>query len=312
MRRTLIKIVGVGIALVLVCVSLLEFRPDWVLEAATSYERGCAGLEQKSIEVGEHSVAYLEGGQGAPILLVHGFGGDKDNWTRLAGHLTEDYRVIAVDLPGFGESSRHDHLSYDILSQVERLYQIHQSLGLEAVNVAGNSRGGQISTHFAAVHPSVVNTLTIVNARGIKSPVASDFDQILETGRHPLIIGNVDDYESVFDWIFVEKPYIPDAILSHFAEKAFATHGFQEKVYSDQSARPAPLDDVLKDVSVPTLIIWGDQDRIIDPSTAEVFHQAITGSKLLMLHACGHLPQIERPSEVAAAMIEHFTAQAPR
>jgi len=302
--QVLVGLVGVA----LVAAIVLEVRPDWALGAAMQFERGRAGLEQKTVSVGEHEITYLEGGSGSPLLLVHGFGGDKDNWTRLARYLTEHHRVIALDLPGFGESTRDESVSYDIIAQMERLYSFQQALSLGKVHLVGNSRGGQIVTHFAAVHRDAAASLTLLNARGVESPVLSDFDQILETGLHPLIIRDVKDYEKILDWVFVDKPYIPRAVMAYFAKRAVLSHAFQQKVYADQKAKPAPLDDVLGQVKVPTLVAWGDHDRIIDPSTAEVFHLGIEGSQLVIIHDCGHMPQIEKAAKVSDLILSHVSS----
>ncbi|MEC9465652.1 MAG: alpha/beta hydrolase [Myxococcota bacterium] len=311
MKRVGLRVISLCVAFVLTTMLTLEVRPDWFMQAHENWLRGLAGFEEKHMEVSEHHIRYLEGGAGETILLIHGFGGDKDHWTRLARHLTDDYRVIAIDLPGFGESSRHDQLSYDILSQVDRVYHIYQRLDLSTVHLVGNSRGGQIATHFAALYPELVKTLTIVNARGVSAPVPSDLDQILETGRHPLMVKDVDEFGKVLDWLFVDKPYVPAAILTHLAELSIEKQRFQEKVFSDQQVRPAPLEDVLAKIRTPTLIVWGDGDRIIDPSTAEVFRRGIAGSRLVMLHACGHLPQLEQPEKLADLMLNHLGLTQP-
>ena len=82
-------------------------------------ERSSAGLKQHNIEVEGLHIEYLEGGKGDVVLLVHGFGANKDNWTRISKHLTSHFRVIALDLPGFGESSRQPDLNYTIVAKDE-------------------------------------------------------------------------------------------------------------------------------------------------------------------------------------------------
>ena len=122
------------------------------------------------------------------------------------------------------------------------------------------------------------------------------------------MIRDAKDYEKILSWVFVDQPYIPGAVKGYFAERAVLLHPFQQKVYADQKAKPAPLDDVLAQVKVPTLVAWGDQDRIIDPSTADVFHRGIEGSKLVMIHDCGHMPQIEKAVKVSELILGHVSS----
>ena len=106
MSRTTIKLlVAVPVIIILVLISCYLLFPGVTFKILRNMERSAAGLEQKSIEVGKLHIEYLEGGKGEVLLLLHGFGGNKDNWTRVAKYLTPHFKVIAPDLPGFGESS---------------------------------------------------------------------------------------------------------------------------------------------------------------------------------------------------------------
>ena len=104
--------------------------------------------------------------------------------------------------------------------------------------------------------------------------------------------------------VFVDKPFIPPAVFDYFAREAVANGEFRRKIYEDQVRVPAPVEPVLSTITSPTLIVWGDQDRIIHPSSAEVFEAGIANSKLVVMKNCGHVPQLERPRELAEHMIE--------
>jgi len=99
--------------------------------------RGLAGFCKKSIQVGKHTIVYLEGGRGESILLLHGFGADKDNWNLFSRHLTKKYHVIAPDLPGFGESSKIWSARYHIVAQVERVHEFAKEIGLTKFHLVG-------------------------------------------------------------------------------------------------------------------------------------------------------------------------------
>ena len=96
--------------------------PGVVFKVLRNMERGVAGLDQRSLDVGKLHMEYLEGGQGDILVLRHGFGGDKDNWTRVAKYLTPHFRVVMPDLPGFGDSTKDPDAHYTIFDQVKRLH----------------------------------------------------------------------------------------------------------------------------------------------------------------------------------------------
>ena len=109
---------------------------------AIGWERSSAGLEESSITVGEMTIAYLSNAEpvdGDTIVLVHGFGANKDNWTRLARQLTDEFNVYAIDLPGHGDSSKELDLGYRFEDQVRHLSRILDALGVQRSHMMGNS-----------------------------------------------------------------------------------------------------------------------------------------------------------------------------
>lgn len=153
------------ILLVLTAVYTLT-PPEKRFEWGVATERKIAGLSLKHATLSEGSIAYLEGGKGTPILLLHGFGADKDNWVRMAKHLTKKYRVIAPDLPGFGESFKRAELDYDVTSQVARLSEFADKLGLTQFHIGGNSMGGYIAANYAVTCPEHIECLWLLNPFG--------------------------------------------------------------------------------------------------------------------------------------------------
>jgi pimeloyl-ACP methyl ester carboxylesterase len=131
--------------------------PAALLASVQYLEQQIAGLSNERLEVANLSIHYYEGGpsDAETLLMIHGFGANKDNWLRFARHFTERYHVIALDLPGFGDSSQ-PHASYDVGSQVERVAAFTQALGIKKTHLIGNSMGGHISALYAARYPEQV------------------------------------------------------------------------------------------------------------------------------------------------------------
>ena len=271
-------------------------------------ERNAAMLEEKKIEVGEHEIVYLEGGQGPTLLLLHGFGAYKDTWTRFAKEVVKDFHVVIPDLPGHGLSTRMMSESYDIESQRERLKGFHAALELDVVHLVGNSMGGQLAVAYAITHPRDVGTMTLFTAGGVHEPQPSKWRQEAAKGNNILVPSTVEAYDALLDELFVERPYVPGPVMTYFAEQTVKHAEFTKKIWADLLSHPFLLDDKLAEVRTPTLIVWGDTDLIIDPSAAQVLADGIAGSELVMLKDCGHVPMLERPEE-SGEVFKTFIAQ---
>jgi len=261
--------------------------------------------------VAGHRVVYLDRGEGEPMLLVHGFGADKDNWTFLAANIPDAYRVIALDLPGFGESQRRDDQSYDVRAQVERLLAFADALHLERFHLAGNSMGGAISARFAIEHPDRVRSLFLLDSSGLVAPHPSELDRALAAGQNPLLVTSVDDFDRFLALGFVKPPDIPTFIKRYFAEQAVAHRPFNDKIFADVTRKRDVLASDLPKIAAPTLILWGAQDRIIDVSAAGLFQSAIPGARLSVLEQCGHAPMIEKPKETASDYLDFLASLTP-
>ncbi|GBF49380.1 alpha/beta hydrolase family protein [Leptospira ryugenii] len=252
--------------------------------------------------MGEFKWVYLEGGEGKEtILTIHGFGGDKDHWTRFVRTLSDDYRIISPDLPGFGENDRLPNQSYDIKHQVERLHEFVKSLGLKSFHIVGNSMGGAIAGYYAATYPEDVLSLTLINTAGVKSPVPSELANLLQAGKpNPLLVGSVEDFDRLLAFSFVKPPYIPGPLKTYFTNRAIQNRDWNEGIFTQIRKDPFLLESVLNKIKAPTCIIWGKEDRIIHVSSTEVLVKKIKSKQqLIILPEMGHAPMIESPREVA-------------
>jgi pimeloyl-ACP methyl ester carboxylesterase len=267
-------------------------------------ERYQAGFRRKSVQVGDHRIVYSEGGKGEPVILVHGFGASADNWNRMAGRLTKKYRVIAPDLPGWGQSTRTDSASYAYPQQVERLHEFLGALGLKRFHLIGHSMGGFISSAYAARYPEEVITLALLAPHGVTEPQPSELALSVAAGDNWLVARNVPEFERLLDKVFAKRPYVPKPVLKVFAAYAIRGSAKSTRIFAEMQTNDPPLETRLPLIKAPTLIMWGDQDRVLHVSGSEVFRQGIKGSELLVLPGIGHMPLIESARECATAWIK--------
>lgn len=291
-----------GLVLMLVAAaSVLYFSPTTLLASVQLVERQLAGLTLKHVQVGDLSIHYYEGGptNGETLLMIHGFGANKDNWLRFAKHFTARYHVIALDLPGFGDSSKPD-ASYDVGSQVERLAAFAKALGIAKVHLIGNSMGGHIAALYAARYPEQVLSAALLDNAGVQSPQKSEMFQRLERGEpNPLVVKTPEDFSRLLDFVFVAAPPLPEPLQQHFAQQAMANSALYEKIFSHLVERYIPLEPELPKIQAPTLLLWGDQDRALHVSSIEVMRPLLKKPSVVIMKDCGHVPMIERPEETA-------------
>ena len=282
---------------------LMALFPEDTATLAVNLERSASGLEHKTIVVGGETWYYLEGGpeDAEVLLLVHGFGGDKDNWTRFARSLTERYRVIAPDLPGFGESAWHADRDYSLFPQRKRIHGFAQALDLEQFHLAGNSMGGHLAALYTHRYPQDVISLTLVDNAGVSALVETDHQRALAKGQNPLIVESVEDFDVLLSFVAHKKPFVPWPVKGVFARRAVdhaeSNHAIFDSYKGDRSAG---LEPVLGDIQEPVQIIWGELDRILDVSSVDVMRPLLPQAEVIIMKDTGHIPMLERPAETAA------------
>ena len=269
-----------------------------------SLERRSAGLSGRSLQIGDHQVVYSDGGRGEPVVLVHGFGSSRDSWNRMAGQLTKQYRVIAPDLPGWGESTRIESSSYNYPQQIERLHEFIAALGLGRVHLIGHSMGGFISSAYAAQYPDEVITLSLIAPHGVAEPQASELAQSVAAGDNWLVASSMPEFERLLNNVFAKRPYVPKSVLKMVAHRAIAGSAKSAKIFAELQVNDPPLEARLSQIQAPALVIWGEHDRVLHVSCAEVFRRGIKNSEVLLLPGSGHMPLIENARQCATAWLK--------
>jgi pimeloyl-ACP methyl ester carboxylesterase len=305
MKKRYIVLIAALTAFLAVVVVYYGF-PDVAFKLLLKAERSSAGLRQHSIEVDGLHIEYLEGGQGDVVLLLHGFGANKDNWTRISKHFTPHYRVIAPDLPGFGESSRRPGANYSIAAQADRVHAFVRAIGVKRFHLGGSSMGGNIAGVYAARHPENVISLWLVAPGGVVSAEPSEMGKELKEGKpNPLVVNNVEDYDRLLDFVFVKRPFIPGPMLKKLAEDALKNRPLNQIIFRQINVVPVTsgLEGTLNGSVVPTLILWGADDRVLHVSGAQVLESVMPKAQVAIMKGVGHLPMIEKPAETAEIYI---------
>lgn len=303
MKRILMYLVILAAGLI----GLMALFPEQTTNLGIRAERSASGLEHKTVVIGDETWHYLEGGphDADVVLLLHGFGGDKDNWTRFSRSLTDYFRVIAPDLPGFGESTRHPDWDYSLPPQRDRVHSFVRALDLERFHIAGNSMGGHLAALYTHKFPEQVLSMALINNAGIDAPEESDLRRALAKGDNPLVVESLEGFDELLAFVSYKTPFIPWPMKGVFAQRAMDHAAFNrfifESVVSDSSSK---LEPILADIDAPSLILWGEYDRVLDVSSIEVMRPLLPQAEVVIMKDTGHVPMLERPAETATHYLE--------
>jgi len=291
-------IVIVGVAVLLAAFYFLF--PEAAFRLAIDAQRRSADLVKKEVLVDNHRIVYLEGGTGETIVLLHGFGGYKDQWTAFAKYL-KGYHLVIPDLPGFGESSQVPTDNYSVESQVGRIDRFVEVLKLDKFHMAGNSLGGAYAATYGAKHPGKVLTIALVDTAGAPSQNKSEFILQLEKGNNLLLAGNAEDVEKLLALVYAKRPPIPPAFMKILIADWIAHTEFNRKIWNDTNPFQFSLAPVLPQIQAPVLILWGEQDKMLDVGSVVFLEKNLKNSRTVIMKDTGHCPMIEKPEETAKA-----------
>lgn len=297
------RLAAVLAALLLAAVAGWHLAPAAVLPGLLAANRAAAGLSEHTVAAAGHEIHYLAGGTGEPVLLLlHGIFAEKEHWVDFARHLPGQYRVIAPDLPGFGESGRRDGESYDYATQVRRLRELLDALGLQRVHVAGSSMGGTIAALFAIQYPERVASVAFIGApHGIRSPRPSTLDRQLDAGEAPLVVRTPEQFEAMLSLIFAQRPWLPYPVLQAARAEAIAQADSNLRIWQRQVVDRYLLDAQVGQVRQPVLALWGGAEQVFDPSGAQALRAKLPQADVQVLPGMGHLPMMEAPAATARA-----------
>jgi triacylglycerol lipase len=297
-------LLSLGAALLMALVLFDRLAPMTAARAGIALERLRSGLRLRQAGVPGFAMPYLEGGKGEPLVLLHGFAGDKDNFTRIARFLTPHYRVIAPDLPGFGDAGRDPQAGYGIAEQAERLRALLDQIAPGRVHLGGNSMGGFIAAQFAAAYPERVASLWLLDAAGTEASHSSEVLKRYEaSGDMPLLVREEQEYGALVDACTRERPFLPHSVLTALGRRAVADFPLHTAIMQQVAASPL-LQAQPQYAALPALVVWGEQDGILHPSGAAAFGQLFPRSRVVMMPGVGHLPMVEEPRRAAQDYLE--------
>lgn len=298
MKRMIVALFGSVLVIALAGFLALQLVPGAALSALQAFAAWNGGYQSKSIDLDGYTAHYYEAGpKNAPVaVFLHGLIDDRNSFVSAAKDLSASLRVILPDLQGHGGNGQVPGRDYSIRGQVNFVADLLDALDVDELVIGGNSMGGHVAAAFALSHQDRVRQLMLLNATGIlldAPPTYSAYPSDIDLAYMKEMYANV----------FINPPRIPGPIIRHLGEDLKAKAPFYNKLIDAVvGGEDFRLDDRIKTLAVPTLVIWGNEDRLVPIRYAKAYNAALPSSKLLILEA-GHAPQLELPDAVRDAMM---------
>jgi pimeloyl-ACP methyl ester carboxylesterase len=257
----------------------------------------------RTVDVVGARVNYVELGRGDPLVLLHGLAGAWQNWLENIPHLARSHRVIALDLPGFGASPKPTW-EISIPAYGRFLHDFCERVGIGTCGLIGSSMGGFIGTELAIHEPGRVENLVLVSAAGVtyarmrREPAA--MIGRLSRAAAPLAfryrmegIRRKRLRQLAFRGVFYDPRKLRPEVLWESTAPALQSPGFYEAI---TSLFGYDIRDRLLDIEVPTLVVWGRNDRVVPAAAAPVYKRLIgDNAEIVIFDKTGHVPMLERP-----------------
>ncbi len=280
-------------------------------------------MELQEVSIHGRRVAYRTAGAGQTVVLLHGITQQSATWDRVGRRLAAHVRVIAPDLPGHGASEEPagDHSLGSYASTVRDLLYALESPG---ATIVGHSLGGGVALQFAYQFPELTERLVLIDSGGLGEDVSLALRAATLPGADlVLALASTHGFVTAAGSLATGLRKLGLRAGTDLSEGLQGVAGLADprarraflrtvdSVIGLRGQRVSAADRLYLAAHVPTLIVWGSQDRIIPPHHGHEAHQAIEGSRLVVLPGVGHFPHHDAPDETAAALIEFFTSTDP-
>lgn len=261
------------------------------------------GLRKVRMMVDGAPMVWLEGGnpRGQAVVLLHGFASSKENWLLLLPFLAKRYRLYVPDLPAWGESHFCSEKVYGLDQQADRIAIWAKQVLSQKAHFVGSSMGGGIAGLVAARYPEITASLTLMNAAGVKGQDLTPFEKGLLVGKNTLVPDNYAGVLKLFNTV-LERNRAPLSLIlaSAMGQQMVSRRHVNRHLFHHMIAHSLQCERVgVTGVTVPTLIMWGDEDQVLHHSCVETFKQLIPHAQVKKLAGVGHLPMVDVPATTA-------------
>jgi pimeloyl-ACP methyl ester carboxylesterase len=304
----IIKLILLGIGFLILLIVLFFGYQDISLE---DLKAKYAPVPSSFISVDGMDVHFRDEGDATdsiPIVLIHGTGSSLHTYNDWTSKLIMDHRVVRMDLPGYGLTGPFPHRDYSIDNYVLFLKHFLETLGIKSCVLAGNSLGGRLAWNFTAEYPNMVEKLILIDASGYPSKAKST-PLAFKIAQTP-IIKNIFTFitprfiaKASVENVYEDKTKVTKKLVDRYFELTLREGNRQ--AFIDRFRIPSDTNShkKIKLIAQRTLILWGEQDKLIPLKMAYQFHNDLANDTLVILKDVGHIPMEESPVQSLAPVI---------
>ena len=254
-------------------------------------------------------------GSGDPILLIHGFGGSIYSWREFIPILSKSNKVITVDLKGFGHSPKPADMQYSVYDQAALIINIIQENDLKNLTIVGHSYGGAVvlavALNLLDLNPNRLSKIILIDSVAYAQPKPG----FIKTLRSPILspivfflLSNKQLVKHVLKLAYYNNDKIPNEAVNIYSKAINSHEAKNALVQVARNLVPSDVEDLCssyKNIRIPTLILWGREDKIVPLWVGKRLASEIPGSRLVIIEQCGHMPHEEKPED-AIIIITRF------
>lgn len=284
-------------------------------QSVLQQERTWAGLENKTLKVGDITWSYSESNNSSKptILFIHGLAGSRDNWNRVARYLSTNYHVVIPDLPGSGSTTAPQDFDYSVPNVTEKLRRFIEAAQITGpIHIAGHSLGGSIAMLYAGQYPFETKSLFLLNSAGVyrsgNTPYLKDPALLKQ-----LLVTKKGDFAYLFKQATYNPPFIPKEIQDA-QEKMMIQQSIHTQKTVDQLIAlnklytPDSFAILMRSIDAPTLILWGKQDKLVNVEVAHELKSLLKHAETpVVLENVGHMPILEAEQLVVQSYLPFLT-----
>jgi pimeloyl-ACP methyl ester carboxylesterase len=272
-----------------------------ILAAAGGSAHGAAPVVEKDTSAFGFKLHYREAGSGPVVILLHGLGGDGSRWTSTMDVLSGQFRVIALDQIGFGQSDK-PLVNYNHGLLTEFLIEFMRALEIPEASIVGHSMGAFVGTYAGVHYPEMVDRLVLVDGGSLTTrPRSAHLGRI----QNSTTLAETREY---FELLFYDKSRVTDQLVrDNYARRLRAAYTISRMQESRANKIGMIGEAEAARIKAPTLILWGQQDTLLPVEDVEQLDRIIPDSQSIVLDKCGHMPQVEQPAQFNELVLKFLT-----
>lgn len=261
-------------------------------------------MEEKFITVGKYKIRYLEDGQSEQnLILLHGLGGYAERWLALIPFLNKKYHVFALDLIGYGQSDKPS-VDYTPEFFVKFVFEFMNTVGIKKTSMIGTSLGGQIVAECAATQNPIIEKIIMISPAGIMKKSTPALDAYTMAALYPTKESAKNAYHMM---VGPNKP-VSEISIERFVNNMSKPNAKMVFLSTLLGLKNAPdITGKLEKITIPTLLIWGREDKLIPFEYSEKFVSSIHNCKLIPMKECGHSAYVEEPENLSKIVDEFLS-----